>query len=120
MDTHIVDRLNTDKVLKFANDTKVFRTDKTDQDTLQDDLPKMIKWSETWRMIFNFGKFICIHIGGGNVNKNYIMGDIRSGTSVTESDQGVTVSDRMIFAEQCGIAASKGNQMSGMLKRNIT
>ena len=36
------------KVLKFANDTRVFRTVKTDADkeTLQDDLTKLVKWSE--------------------------------------------------------------------------
>ena len=39
------------KVLTFADDTKVFRTVKTDTDidTLQDDLTKLIKWSENGR-----------------------------------------------------------------------
>ena len=38
------------KVLKFADDTKVFRTVKTnaDKETLQDDLTKLVKWSENW------------------------------------------------------------------------
>ena len=38
------------KVFKFADDTKVFRTVKTDADkeTLQDDLTKLVKWSEKW------------------------------------------------------------------------
>ena len=51
------------KVLKFADDTKVFRTVKTDTDkeTLQDDLTKLVKWSEKWQMLFNFGKCKCIH-----------------------------------------------------------
>ena len=46
------------KVLKFADDTKVFRTVKTDTDkeTLQDDLTKLVKWSEKWQMLFNFGR----------------------------------------------------------------
>ena len=36
------------KVLTFAGDTKVFRTVKTDADeeTLQDDITKLVKWSE--------------------------------------------------------------------------
>ena len=38
------------KVLKFAYDTKVFRKVKndTDKQTLQDDLDKLVKWSEKW------------------------------------------------------------------------
>ena len=35
-----------------ADDTKVFRTVKTDTDkeTLQDDLTKLVKWSEKWHL----------------------------------------------------------------------
>ena len=48
----------TSKVLKFADDTKVFRKIKSDADRqhLQDDLNKLIEWSEKWQMMFNFGK----------------------------------------------------------------
>ena len=55
------------KVLKFADDTKVFRkvTNFTDKQSLQDDLDKLVKWSEKWQMLFNFGKCKCIHIGHG-------------------------------------------------------
>ena len=58
----------TSKVLKFADDTKVFRKIKTDADRqhLQDDLNKLIEWSEKWKMLFNFGKCKCLHIGHGN------------------------------------------------------
>ena len=40
----------TSKVLKFADDTKVFRKIKSDaaRQHLQDDLNKLIEWSEKW------------------------------------------------------------------------
>ena len=65
------------KVLKFADDTKVFRkvTNDTDKQSLQDDLDKLFKWSEKWQMLFNFGKCKCIHIGHGNMDEEYKMGD---------------------------------------------
>ena len=71
------------KVLKFADYTKVFRTVKTDTDkeTLQDDLTKLVKWSEKWQMLFNFGKCKCIHIGHGNVSKDYFTGNTILSTS---------------------------------------
>ena len=48
----------TSKVLKFADDSKVSRKIKSDADRhhLQDDLNKLIEWSEKWQMLFNFGK----------------------------------------------------------------
>ena len=41
------------KVLKFADDTKVFRkvTNDTDKQSLQDDLDRLVKWSEKWQML---------------------------------------------------------------------
>ena len=82
---------------KFADDTTVFRTVKTDADkgTLQDDLTKLVQRSEKWLMLFNFGKCKCIHIGHGNVSKEYFMGNTILGTSVKEKDLGVTFSADM-------------------------
>ena len=58
------------KVPNFADDTKVFRkiTNDTDKQSLQDDLDKLVKWSQKWQMLFNFGKCKCIHIGHGNMD----------------------------------------------------
>ena len=58
--------------------------------------------------------------GHGNLNVNYKMGDTVLGTTVKEKDLGVTISADMKVSEQCGIAASKGNQILGLNRRNIT
>ena len=71
-------------------------------------------------MLFNFGKCKCLHTGHGNLNVNYKMGDTVLGTNVKEKDLGVTISADMKVSEQCGIAASKGNQIIGLIRRNIT
>ena len=41
-------------------------------------------------------------------------------TTVKEKDLGVTMNANMKISEQCRIAASKGNQVLGMISRNIT
>ena len=66
------------KVLKYADDTKVFRTvtNVTDKQSLQDDLDELVKWSEKRQMLFNFGKYKCIHIGHGNMDEGYKMGGV--------------------------------------------
>ena len=59
----------TSKILKFADDNKVFRKTKGNEDKqqLQDDIYKLIKWSEKWQMLFNFEKCKCLHAGHGKL-----------------------------------------------------
>ena len=109
------------KVLKFADDTKVFRkvTNDTDKQSLQDDLDKLVKWSEKWQMLLHFGKCRCIHIGHGNMDEEYKIGDAVLGRTTQEKHLGVTFSADMKVSEQCGIAASKGNQILWLIRRTI-
>ena len=67
----------TINVLKFADDTKLFRKVNTDGDKqhLQNDLDRLVKWSEKWQMLLNFGKCKYLLTGHGNLNVNYEMGD---------------------------------------------
>ena len=97
------------KELKFSDDTKVIRkvTNFSDTQSLQDDLDKLVKWSEKWQMLLNFRKCKCLHIGHGNMAKEYKMGDAVLGRTTQEKDLGVTFSADMKVSEQCRIAASK-------------
>ena len=110
------------KILKFADDTKVFTkvTNDTDKQSLQDDLDKLVKWSEKWQMLLNFGKFKCIHIGHGNMDEEYKMGDAVLCRTTQKKDLGIKFSADMKVLEQCGIAVSKGNQIVGVIRRTIT
>ena len=107
------------KLLKFADDIQVFRkvTNDTDKQSLHDDLDKLVKWSENWQMLLNFGKCKRIHIGHENMDEEYKMGDAVLGRTTQENDLGVTFSADMKVSEQCGIAASKGNQILGLIRR---
>ena len=71
-------------------------------------------------MLLNFGKYKCLHTGHGNLDVNYKMGDTVLGTTVKEKDLGVTINADMKVSEQCGIAASNGNQIVGLIRINIT
>ena len=78
------------KVLKFADDTKVFIkvTNDTYKQSLQDDLFKLVKWSEKWQMLLKFGKCKCKHIGHGNMDEEYKMGDAVLGRITHETNLG--------------------------------
>ena len=112
----------TSNVLTFADDTKVFRRVKNygDKQHLQNDLDKLVKWSEKWQMLLNLGKCKCLHTGHGNLNVNYKMGDTVLGITVKENDLGVTINADMKVSWHCGIAASNGNQIHWLIRRNIT
>ena len=58
----------TGNILKFADDTKLFRKTKEigDKQKLQDFIDTLVRWSEKWQMLFNFGKCKCLHTGPGN------------------------------------------------------
>ena len=51
---------------------------------------------------------------------NYEMGGTILSKTVKEKDLGVTMNANMKVSEQCRIAASKGNQVLGMITRNLT
>ena len=51
-------------------------------------------------MLINFGKCKCIHIGHGNMDEEYKMGDAVQGRSTQEKDLGVTFSADVKVSEQ--------------------
>ena len=71
-------------------------------------------------MLFNFGKCKCLHTGPRNTGMNYEMGGTILSKTGKENDFGVTLNANMKVSEQCRIAACKGNQVLGMIRRNIT
>ena len=52
----------TSKIFKFADDTKRFRKIKGNRDKqqLQDDIDKLIKWSEQWQMLLNVDNILML------------------------------------------------------------
>ena len=91
----------TSKILKFADDTKRFRKMKGNRNTrqLQDDIDKLIKWSEKWQMLFNFEKCKCLHAGHENSGVNYEMGGTILCKTVEEKDLWVTINANMKVSE---------------------
>ena len=90
-----------------------------DRHKLQVDLNKLVKWAEKWQMLFNNDKCKCLHIGQANAKTNYLMNNTVLLSTERETDLGVIVSSDMKVSEQCGTAARKGNQILGLIRRNI-
>ena len=112
----------TSNILKFADDTQLFRkiNGNVDKQQMRNDIYKLIKWSEKRQMLFDFEKCKCLHAGHVNIGVNYEMGGTILCKTVKEKDLGLAINANMKVSQQCRIAASKGNQIRGMIRRNIT
>ena len=55
------------KILKFADDTKIYHTVYSDEDVsdLQSDLCNLVEWSNEWQMLFNADKCRVMHMHMG-------------------------------------------------------
>ena len=60
---------------------------------------------------------LCLHTGLGNTGVNYEMGGTILSKTVKEK---YLMNANMKVSEQCRIAASKGNHVLGMIRKNIT
>ena len=59
----------------FADDTKIYSRIRNEVDIyqLQQDIDKLLRWSERWQMPFNISKCKNLHIGRTNHNHVYSM-----------------------------------------------
>ncbi len=69
-------------------------------------------------MLFTYGKCKCLHSGHVNEDAQYTTGETVLNTIVKEKDIWLTISADIKVPEQCGIAAAKGNQIIGLIRRN--
>ena len=94
----------TGNILKFADDTKLFRKTKDigDKQKLQDDIDILVRRSEKWQMLFNFGKCKCLHTGPEHTGMNYEMG----GTILSKTE-GVSMNANMNNAELMHLRVTK-------------
>ena len=108
-------------ILKFADDTKIFRkvTNSSEGLQLQQDLKRLCDWADKWQMEFNTSKCKTMHIGNGNIEYDYSVKGHQLDAVMTEKDLGVIISSNLKVAEQCHEAYRKANRMLGLLKRTV-
>jgi ribonuclease P/MRP protein subunit RPP40 len=70
-----IDEGISNKLLKFADDTKLFGKVGTMEDIgrLREDLVKLVTWSKEWLMLFNVDKCEVMHVGYNNPKAEYMM-----------------------------------------------
>ncbi len=113
-------------VQMFADDTKLFRIIKniSDSTELQEDLTNLQEWSDKWQLRFNAAKCKVMHIGRQNEKQQYKMGDkdqeVVLTETVVEKDLGVNVDNTLTFSDHIQQAATKANNILGMIRRSYS
>ena len=108
-------------ILKFADNTKVFGSinNTDDSSKLQDDLNKLVNWSQDWQMKFNVDKCKVMHLGRKNLHSTYSMNGSVFDSIKEEKDLGIHVSEDLKWSTQCQHAYTKANRVLGMIHRTI-
>ena len=75
-----IDEVVNSKLLKFADDTKIFtKVNSVEKvENLRTDLRSLVSWSKEWQMVFNLDKCKVMHLGFNNPHADYFMDAIQT------------------------------------------
>jgi ribonuclease P/MRP protein subunit RPP40 len=116
-----IDKNINSKLLKFADDTKVFSVVETQEEVamLRDDLKTLCEWSNDWLMLFNVEKCKVMHLGKKNLGAGYSMNGNDLEVIQEERDLGVIVQSDLKVSAQCAKVVKTANRVLGMVRRTF-
>ena len=106
----------------FADDTKVFRAlhDPEDYSYIQDDLDRLVEWSQLWQLHFKEFKCNVLHIGNFNICHIYTMSNVPLTITAEEKDLGVIMDIELIFPKHTAYMVKKASKMLGLFRATFT
>ena len=111
----------TSTVKIFADDTKIYRPVRTQEDRqqLQTELDAVSDWSLKWQMPFNADKCTVLHVGSRNPKSSYVLDGLQLKETDTERDLGILVDTELKFRKQAASAVAKASQILALIRRSF-
>lgn len=117
------DSIITSKTATFADDTKIYKPIMSlcDSHLLQDDLSRLVSWSDSVGLIFNSSKCKAQRITRKlkPITYDYTMDRTTLEFTESEKDLGVIVTADLTWSKQVCNQCSKANKMLGFVRRNL-
>ena len=112
----------TNKIAKFADDTKLMGQSTSDKhyQSIKEDLKKLELWADQWDMEFNVNKCKVMFVGKKNSKKAYEMFGKPLLETEKEKDLGIVINNDMKVSSQCMAAYNKANRILGLISRNFS
>jgi len=109
-------------ILKFGDDTKLFGKANNDYDrqTIQCDIDSILEWSDKWQMPFNSSKCVVMHLGKGNQEFTYFMGNQQLDTVDEQRDLGIVIMKNLKPSRQCHKAYARASKSLGLIYQTIS
>ena len=93
-------------------------------DIIQEDINKLLQWSNTWNLYFNVSKCKVLHMGKNNPKHIYTMDQGNTQVNVTEcseeKDLGVIFDAELKFDTHIQTAINKANKIIGIIRRTFS
>ena len=107
--------------LLFADDTKIYGHIRNHYDIyqLQQDIDKLLKWSEKWQMPFNISKCKSLHIGRTNPNNVYSMAGCSIEQTVEERDLRILIDNQLKFHDHVCMITGKARRLLGLINKSF-
>ena len=109
------------KIMKFADDTKIWGVVDTDKDimTMQEDLNRLEKWSVSNKMPFNVEKCKVLHVGKKNRRAKYKLSGKWLQDTKEEKDLGIYFNECFTPSLNCNKVCKAAYSVTGLIRRNI-